>query len=33
MNITELEKIIKQIDKYQLSEEIENVEEWFSSLN
>ncbi len=32
MNIEQLEKIIKQIEKYQLWDEIKDVEKWFESL-
>ena len=32
MKIKELEKIIKQIEKYQLWDEIKDVEKWFQSL-
>ena len=33
MNITELEKIIAQIKKYQLEDEIRNIENWLGKLN
>ncbi len=33
MNITELEKIAKQIKKYQLEDEIRDIENWLGKLN
>lgn len=33
MNITELEKIIAQIKKYQLEDEIRDIENWLGKLN
>ena len=33
MNINELEKIIKQIKKYELEDDIENIDVWLKELN
>ena len=33
MNLSKLEKIINQIMKYQLQDELEYIEEWISKLN